>query len=344
MVTIGIDTHKATLAASAIDQTGREVAARTFPNDGPGHAGLVRWAEAQGPERRFGIEGSGSYGAVLARLLVSAGEVVVEVPAILTERERRHLRRAGKSDPGDALAIARVALREPGLGPVPMPGIAEDLKLLVDARDQRLAERTRIANRLHAHLVVLTPGYKREIRNLSAARYLAAVARLLKRVGGVRAELARAELARLRALDAESDALEGRIRAVVQLSGSSLPTIRGVAALTAAKILGETGDPRRIRSAPAFAQMSGTAPIPASSGQTSRHRLNRGGNRQLNRALYTIALTQARTDPQAKTYMARRIAEGRSWLEALRCLKRHLANVIWRTMLADAQRSAEIGA
>jgi transposase len=90
--------------------------------------------------------------------------------------------------------------------------------------------------------------------------------------------------------------------------------------------------------------MSGTAPIPASSGQTSRHRLNRGGNRQLNRALYTIALTQARTDPRARTYMARRIAEGRSWLEALRCLKRHLSNVVWRTMLADAQRNVEIGA
>jgi transposase len=163
-------------------------------------------------------------------------------------------------------------------------------------------------------------------------------------MGSVRAELARAELVRLRALDVESDALEGRIRALVQLSGSSLPTIRGVAALTAAKLLGETGDPRRIRSASAFAQMSGTAPIPASSGQTSRHRLNRGGNRQLNRALYTIALTQARTDPRAKTYMARRIAEGKSWLDALRCLKRHLADVIWRTMLADAHRAAEFGA
>jgi len=337
MVTIGIDTHKATLAASAVDQTGREVAARTFPNDGPGHAGLVRWAEARGPERRFGIEGSGSYGAVLARLLVSAGEVVVEVPAILTERERRHLRRAGKSDPGDALAIARVALREPGLGPVPMPGIAEDLKLLVDARDQRLAERTRIANRLHAQLVVLAPGYKRTIPHLGAARHLAAVADLLDGQGGVRAELVRAELARLRELEAECVALEARIGALVRLSGSSLPTIQGVAAITAAKILGETGDPRRLRSSPAFAAMSGTAPIPASSGQTSRHRLNRGGNRQLNRALHTIALTQVRTDPRAKAYMTRRRAEGKSWLEALRCLKRHLADVVLRTMLADAQ-------
>jgi transposase len=344
MMTIGIDTHKATLAVCAVDEAGRECAAETFSNDGAGHARLLRWARGLGPERRFGIEGSGSFGAALARLLVATDQHVVEVPAVLTDRERRHLRRAGKSDPGDALAIARVALREQGLGPARLPGITEDMKLLVDARELCLAERTRIANQLHAHLVVLAPGYKREIRNLSAARYLAAVARLVKRVGGVRAELARAQLVRLRALDAESDVLEGRIRLLVQRSGSSLPAIRGVAALTAAKLLGETGDPRRIHSAPAFARMSGTAPIPVSSGQTSRHRLNRGGNRQLDRALYTIALTQARTDPRAKTYVARRIAEGRSWLEAIRCLKRHLANVVWRTMLADAQRSAEIGA
>jgi transposase len=221
------------------------------------------------------------------------------------------------------------------------PGSPRIWKLLVDARDQRVGERTRIANRLHAHLVVLAPGYKREIRNLTAARHLAAVADLLDRLGGVRAELARAELARLRELEAESVVLEGRIRSLVRLTGSSLPTITGVAAITAAKLLGETGDPRRIHSTPAFALMSGTAPIPASSGQTSRHRLNRGGNRQLNRALHTIALVQARTDPRAQAYMARRMAEGKSWLEALRCLKRHLADVVLRTMLADLERSAK---
>jgi transposase len=151
-----------------------------------------------------------------------------------------------------------------------------------------------------------------------------------------------ADLARLRQLDAECAALEKQIRALVQLSGSSLPTITGVAAITAAKLMGETGDPRRIRSTPAFAAMSGTAPIPASSGQTSRHRLNRGGNRQLNRALHTIALVQARTDPRAKAYMTRRTTEGKSRLEALRCLKRHLADVVLRTMLADVERSAKL--
>lgn len=141
MVTIGVDTHTATLAASAVDGAGRELETKTFRNDHQGHQRLLRWAQARGPERRFGVEGSGSYGAALSRFIAAAGESAVEVPAVLTQRERRHLRRAGKSDPGDALAIARVTLREPGLGPVQLPGIAGDLKLLVDARDQRISGR-----------------------------------------------------------------------------------------------------------------------------------------------------------------------------------------------------------
>ena len=336
MVTFGIDTHTATLAASAIDAAGRELDARTFGNDRQGHRSLLRWATALGSERRFGIEGSGSYGAALSRFLAAAGELAVEVPAVLTQRERRHLRRAGKSDPADALAIARVALREQGLGPVGQAGIAEDLKLLVDARDQRISERTRAANRRHAYLVVLEPGAAAQIRNLRAGSHLAAARRVIRRGGGMRAELARSEWARVRRLTSEVVELERRIRALVRESGSGLPAIRGVAAITAGKLLGETGDPRRLRSSPAFAALSGTAPIPASSGKTSRHRLNRGGNRQLNRALHTIAVVQARTDPRAQAYVAKRMADGKSRLEALRCLKRHLADVVFRTMVADA--------
>jgi transposase len=241
MITFGIDTHKGTLAVSAIDDTGREVGARTFPNTVRGHGALVAWAGAIGSLRRFGIEGSGSYGAALARLLVATGESVVEVPSTLTARERRSLRRAGKSDAGDALTIARVALREPDRGPVPMPGLSEDLKLLVDAREQAVSQRTRVLNRLHAHLVVLLPGYGRTVPNLAASRHRHEVARLLERQGGTRAELARAELVRADELDAQCLALEGRIRTLVRLSGSSLPTIPGVAAITAAKLMGETG-------------------------------------------------------------------------------------------------------
>ena len=152
----------------------------------------------------------------------------------------------------------------------------------------------------------------------------------------MRAELARSEWTRVRALSGEVIELERGIQALVRASGSSRPAITGVAAITAAKLLGETGDPKRLRSSPAFAALSGTSPIPASSGKTSRHRLNRGGNRQLNRALHTIAVVQARTDPRAQAYVARRMADGKSRLEALRCLKRHLADVVFRTMVADA--------
>lgn len=235
-----------------------------------------------------------------------------------------------------------MALREQGLGPIQVAGITEDLKLLVDARDQRITERTRAANRLHAYLVVLAPGYAAEIRNLTAAHHLAAARRLIKRRSGTRAQLANAEWARIRTLTGEILRLESQIRALVRASGSSLPMICGVAAITAAKLLGETGDPRRLHSSPAFAALSGTAPIPASSGKTSRHRLNRGGNRQLNRALHTIAVVQARTDPRAQAYLARRIAEGKSHLESLRCLKRHLADVVFRAMLADALGSRQL--
>lgn len=335
MISIGIDTHKATLAVSAIDAQGRELGAITVGNDRRGHRRLLGWAKAQGPERRFGIEGSGSFGAALAQGLLAAGELVCEVPATLTDRERRHLRQRGKSDPADALAIARVALREPGLRRVAPPSLADDLKLLVIARDELMAERTRVANRLHADLLVLAPGYGERIPNLVAARHLTALARLLGRLTSVRAGLARARLAHLRVIDREVAGLEVRLGSLVTASGSSLPRLPGVGVLVAAKLLGESGDVRQVRSSAAFAALTGTAPIPASSGQTQRHRLNRGGNRQLNRALHLMALVQARTYPPAQAYVARRRAEGKTWREAIRCLKRHLADVVYRTMLLD---------
>lgn len=343
MISIGIDTHKATLAVSAIDEAGRELDAITVPNDAAGHRRIRRWAAAHGPDRRFGVEGSGSFGAVLAQDLIAIGEVVFEVPATLTDRERRRVHRPGKSDPADALAIARVVLREGHLRRVVAPGLADDLKLLVTARDELVAERTRVANRLHADLLVLAPGYGERIPNLVAARHLAALARLLGHLSSVRADLARGRLVRLRAIDRELTGLEGRLTTLVATSGSSLPRLPGVGVVVAAKLLGESGDVRQLRSAAAFAALSGTSPIPASSGQTQRHRLNRGGNRQLNRALHLMALVQARTYPPARAYLERRRGEGKTWREAIRCLKRHLADVVYRTMLLDL-RAAHTGA
>lgn len=338
MWSIGVDSHKDSLAASAVDELGVEQAAASFVNTSAGHRQLRAWLPPG--ERRVGIEGSAGFGAALAQSLLAAGELVFEVPPQLTVRERHHARRPGKSDPADALAIARISAREPGLRAVAAPALSDELKLLVTARQELVAERIRHANQLHADLVVLRPGYGAQLVALRSARQRAQASRLLTG-STLRCQLARRRLARLRRLDAEIAELERQIAARVRASRSSLPALTGVAALIAASLLAESGDVRRFRSAAAFAAASGTAPIPASSGQHQRHRLNRGGNRRLNRALHAMALVQARCDPRARAYLARRRAEGKTWREAMRALKRHLADVVFRTMLADA-RAADL--
>jgi transposase len=334
MQAIGIDTHKATLAACAIDELGRPAAEQTFPNDPAGHAALLAWARAVSSGTRIGLEGSSGFGAAAARFLLAAGEDIVEVPPQLSHRERLRSRRAGKSDPGDALAIARVTLRETELPPVRAADRTREIGLLVEAREDLVVEATRVRNRLHADLVVLVPGYGVKAANLVAARHRRTAGRLLRGHPGVQAELARDRLARLGRLLSEARVLEARIEALV--GDHPLRSLPGAGVLVTAKIIGEAGDLRRFRSADAFAMLAGVAPIPASSGQTQRMRLNRGGNRQLNRALYTIALVQAWHHPPAKAFIARKRAEGKTWREALRALKRHLARVVFRLLTTPA--------
>jgi transposase len=335
MQAIGIDTHKATLAACAIDELGRPMAECSFSNDPAGHAALLAWARAVASGTRIGLEGSASFGAAAARFLLAAGEDVVEVPPQLSHRERLRSRRAGKSDPGDALAIARVTLREAELPPVRTADRTREIGLLVEAREDLVAEATRVRNRLHANLVVLVPGYGARAANLVAARHRRTAGRLLRGCRGVQAELARDRLARLGRLLSEARVLEVRIGQLV--GDHPLRSLPGAGVLVTAKLISEAGDLRRFRSADAFAMLAGTAPIPASSGQTRRMRLNRGGNRQLNRALYCIALSQASHHPPAKAFIARKRAEGKTWREALRALKRHLARVVFRLLSAQAE-------
>lgn len=338
MAVVGIDTHKATLAACAIDEIGQVTGERIFPNEPAGFAALEAWLDELGPIERIGLEGSAGFGAAAARSLLAAGLPAVEVPPQLSHRERGRTRRAGKSDPGDALAIARVTLREASLPPVRLADASRELKLLVEARDDLAAEATRVRNRLHADLVVLSPGYAAVATNLVAAKYRLAVGRRLRRLPGVQAELARGRLKRLAELAIELRALDRRIDGLV--ADHPLRQLWGAGPLVTAKLLGEIGDIRRFRSADAFAMLAGVAPIPASSGQTSRMRLNRGGNRQLNRALHGIVLAQVRTYPPAQAFVARKRAEGKSWREALRALKRHLARIVFRLLSAGAQASS----
>jgi transposase len=338
MRAIGIDTHKASLAACLIDEVGLVVAEATFPNEPAGFTALLAWLRDLGGVERIGLEGSAGYGAAAARFLVAAGEVALEVPPQLSHRERLRTRRAGKSDPGDALAIARVTLREADLPPVRLADASREIGLLVEARDDLVAEATRIRNRLHADLVVLVPGYGAAAANLVAAVHRTAAGRLLRRLPGVHAELARDRLARLERFSAEVRVLERRLEELV--AHHPLRSLPGAGALVTAKLIGEVGDVRRFRSADAFAMLAGVAPIPASSGQVSRMRLNRGGNRQINRALYSIAFAQIRTYPPAQAFVARKRAEGKSWREALRALKRHLARIVFRLLSQPAAMGA----
>jgi transposase len=334
-VAIGVDSHKRTLAAAAVDELGRSLGAREFPNDPAGHRRMLGWVRTFEGDRRIGVEGSGTYGAGLVRTLVAAGEETFEVPASLTFRERRRRGSQGKSDPVDALAIARVVARGEELPWATRTAVCADLKALSDYRDQLVRSRTQVANRVHRDLAILRPGYQGRVANLTAKRNLSRAASILKGDRSVRADLIRRRLAELRRLDAEAARTKAEIVVTLEQSGTTLTEVPGMGPLLAARILGEVGDPRRIRSKAAFAQMAGTAPLPASSGATSRHRLNRGGNRKLNHALHYMALVRYRFDPDTRAYVQRRRQEGKSFREAMRCLKRHLSNVVYRRMVAD---------
>jgi transposase len=341
MVIIGIDPHSTTHVAAAVDEHGQLLGSIQVGASPQQLQGLAGWVGGfQGP-RLVAVEGARGYGLALTRVLLAAGERVVDVAPALTAAGRRRGRARGKDDRIDAIAVARLARQEPGLPALSLVGLNADLKLLVDARDQLVVEAGRVRNRLHALLLVLAPGYRTSTGALAKRPALRRARRLIERAApgeAVRARLALAAVARLEALEDECGQLEHEVKAALTpLRPTRLLAICGVGALTAAKLLGETHSVDRFASAAAFAAHTGTAPIPVSSGNTQRHRLSRSGNRQLNRALFTIAMCQARWDPNARAYLARKRSEGKSPAEARRCLKRHLANVVYRAMVADAQ-------
>lgn len=332
MTAIGIDTHKATLAACAVDNLGRALGEATFANSPAGHVAFIAWARSVAADVTVGVEGSSSFGAPFAWSVQRAGFEVREVPPHLSRVERQRTRRPGKSDPGDALAIARVTARETNLPPVRLPDRTNDLRLLLEAREDLVAESTRTRNRVHAHLLTLVPGYGGTVANLVAARNRTLAGRLIRGVGGVQAELARAQLGRLARLEREVKAFTQRVNAHVD--GHPLLALPGAGAITVARLIAEVGDVRRFRSADALAALAGVAPVPASSGQIQRMRLNRGGNRQLNRALYVIAVSQSRFHPPAKAYVTRRMEiDGKTWREAIRALKRLLVRPVFRLLI-----------
>lgn len=345
LTTIGVDAHSQVHAAAAVDPQGRVIAECAITANARELADFLGWVQSLPAPRQVAVEGAKGYGRTLTQRLLAAGETVVDVPTTLTAEGRRRSRRPGKDDEGDAVVIARVALREPDLPRMDAAHLDADLQLLVGARDQLVDEQARMRNRLHALLLGLTAGH-REVTGALISQAALRRARSLALKGRahdpVRAKLAMAAIRRLHALTTEIKAMETDIAQALELRPHThLMAIPGVGPLVAAKILGETHDVRHFRSAAAFAAHAGAAPVPASSGNTHRYRLARGGNRQLNRALFTIAMVQARWHPEARAYLARKRAEGKTAAEARRCLKRHLAAVVYRAMLHDLAQPAE---
>ena len=338
-VIIGIDPHKSSHTATAVDETLAEIGTIRVRASRVMVAQLIGWAQ-QWPERRWAIEGARGLGQLLAQLLVGAGEHVVDVPATLTARVRLLETGHGrKTDRIDARAVAIVATRRDDLPPVVADDHTRVLRLLADRRDELTRQRRRTINRLHRHLRDLIPGGAPIHLSAKTAAGLLAKVRAVDSITVERKHVARELIADLRRLDQAMVANRKRCEAAVAASGSTLTTMRGVSDVLAAKILGHVGDIARFPSADHLASYAGTAPIEASSGDVIRHRLSRRGNRQLNNAIHLAAHVQTIFPGAGRDYYERQLAAGKSRTEALRALKRQLVKAIYRTLTNDAERA-----
>ena len=334
MVIIGTDSHKRSHTCVAIDGLGRRLAERRAPATDAGHGELRRWAAAF-PERLWALEDCRDLSRRLERDLLGTGEAVVRVPPRLMAGARRSGRERGKSDPIDALAVARAALREPDLPVAWLDGPEREVRLLVDHREDLVAQRTAHENRLRGHLHELAPGGEPPPRALGRLPVLDALAERLAGTDGPVARIARDLVARIRELTLAVDAIRRELAGLVTPLVPALLALPGCGVLTAAKLIGEVAGIDRFRSAAAFARWDGTAPIPVWSGDTTRVRLSRGGNRQVNAALHRIAVTQLRLAGPGRDYAAKRRAAGDTWTGALRALRRRLSDEVFRRMWVD---------
>ena len=341
MVILRVDAHMRSHTLVAVDEVGRKLAERTVAATQDGHLEAIAWA-ARWQQRCFALEDCRHVTRRLEADLLVAGESVVRVPTKLTVNERRGGRERGKSDPIDALAVARAALREPDLPIARLDGPSRDLRLLVDHREDLVAERTRMVSRLRWHLHELFPGWAIAPKAFRLQHVLAGVEERLADVDGTVACIALELLVRCRELFQRAAELERQIRRIVRQLGPTLLDLPGCGVLTAAKIVGEVAGVARFRSKAAFARWNGTAPIPVWSGNSSRHRLSRSGNRQVNAALHRIAITQWRGLGPGQAYVHRRMAAGDTKTEALRLLRRRISDEVYRRLLAD-ERDIQAG-
>ena len=337
MIVIGADIHKRSHTLVAVRAGSGEFLAELEIKAGPtGHLQALRWGRELGEERVWALEDCRHVSRRLEEALLGEGEQVVRVAPRFTGLGRREERRPGKSDAIDALAVARAVVRE---GPERFPAAfcdeqALEIRLLSDHRRNLIAERTRAQNRLRWHLVDLCPELEASLPSGALDRKvrLRAISERLAGSKTTRARLARELLERIDEITREARHLEAEITELIRAHRPALLAEPGCGPLSAATLIGHTAGAERFASDAQFARMAGVAPIPASSGKNQRHRLHRGGDRQLNHALHVIAITRARIDPETRAYLAKKRAEGKSHREAMRCLKRHLARRFYRLL------------
>lgn len=338
MLVVGTDVHKRSHTFVVVDQTGSKLAELTVRADPKGHDKAICWVRKRFGqlEVKWALEDCRHMSARLEIDLLDAGETVVRVPPKMMAEQRRTARTYGKSDPIDALAVARAALREPNLPIASHDDGSRELKLLVDRREDLIGERTRMANRLRWHLHRIGAGdpiADPPAHSLDRAKVRVQLAGWLTDKTGIDARLAREVLADIDRITPSIDALEREITALAKAQAADLLDIPGCGPLTAAKIVGETAGIDRFAHEAQYAMHTGVAPIPVWSGRTAgRVRVNKAGNRQLNAAFYRIALTQIRIEGPGRDYYRKRLAAGDTKTEAIRALKRRLARIVYQTL------------
>jgi transposase len=333
MIVIGVDSHKRTHTVVAVDEAGRKLSERTAAATEDGHLELIGWSR-QWPDRTWALEDCRNLTHRLEGDLLRAGEAVRRVPTKLMAGARRSAREPGKSDPIDALSVARAALREPDLPMARLDGVERELRLLVDYRDVLISDRTGHQSRLRWFLVELGIP-EPPARKLMVPAVLSSLDIQLDCRAEPCARIARDLITRISELTAAIDDLARQIGELTARLAPNLMGLFGCGSLTAAKLVAETAGIGRFHSRAAFAAHNGTAPIPVWSGNLVRHRLSRGGNRQLNAALHRIAITQLRCPSLGQAYVAKRIAAGNSKTEAIRALRRRLSDEVYRRLQAD---------
>ena len=330
-ITGGVDTHSEVHVAAALDPVGGLLGTREFPASAAGYAGLLDWLGGFGDLALVGVEGTGSYGAGLARYLAAHGVRVVEVD----RADRQDRRRQGKSDPLDAVSAARAAQSGRAAGaPKGRDGAVEAIRALMVAKRSARNERTQAINQARALILTGPDELRARFAGHRAAALAAGIAALRPRPGDAAEYAVRIALRelgrRVEFLDAQIERLDDLIVPLVTVRAPGLLSLYGVGPDTASMLLIAAGDrPERLRSEAAWAHMCAVAPIPASSGKTRRHRLNRGGNREANPALWRIVITRMSAHPATRAYLERRTKEGLSKKEIIRCLKRYVAREVY---------------